>query len=652
MPSAPPVSSGATPVVPIVSPHPVASSPTPVLGPPIPLGAAAMPTAVDGLDTEPMLGGPVAPPARHHPPLLSTKDGDDDPLPGSAVGEYVLEERIGEGGFGAVYRAQHPMIGKLAAVKVLSSAFSSNAELSKRFVNEARVVNRINHRNIVDIFSFGHLPDGRQYFVMEYLDGQSLGAYLAHRTKLPVEEALPIFRAVASAVDAAHEAGVVHRDLKPDNVFLARDGQGNTLVKLLDFGIAKIDQGPGVSNQTRPGQVLGTPSYMSPEQARGGKVDGRSDVYSFAALVHRTLAGRSLFFGLGAIDVALAHINEPPPRLSTAAPGLPPELDEPLQRALSKKPGDRPATLGAVVEALTEAARAAGLTIPDELPKLTGFAPRKPNVPPAAPAAPAPAPKHDPSADTRVAGAAATVVDARPQALAGTTPELGPAARTERTPPTPRTAGAHGLDQSVESIPGERSSLPVIAIVSGITIALTIAVTVGLRRERVDEAGTLDLGSTVAASPSAPPLASAPPSAPTPASASAVAPHVSPAVVQITVQSRPPGAEIFQGEAPLGTAGLAFPLPRGSASVTLLVRAPGHTAGELTLVPDRARELEITLKKPGGSASPPSTPPTSTASPTPPTSTVAPTPTPATTTAPPATTPRGWDLPPDLEPPR
>jgi serine/threonine-protein kinase len=288
--------------------------------------------------------------------------GNADLVPGSTVGEYRIEAKIGEGGFGAVYRATHPMIGKSAAVKVLSSTFSAHEELAARFVNEARAVNRINHANIVDIFAFGTLPDGRLYFVMELLEGEPLDTLLDRVGRLSFEDALPVLRGVASAVDAAHEAGIVHRDLKPENVFLSREARGGYKVKLLDFGIAKVSGGgAGEGHRTKTGEILGSPYYMSPEQARGQPIDARTDVYSFGAMIHRVLTGAVPFMGNSTIDIVLAHVTQPPPPMSQVNPAVPASLDGHVLRMLAKSAHDRPKSLGAALDGLEAEAKASGL---------------------------------------------------------------------------------------------------------------------------------------------------------------------------------------------------------------------------------------------------------------------------------------------------
>src|SRR5262245_24110394 len=199
---------------------------------------------------------------------------------GTAVSEYVIEGAIGRGGFGTVYRAVQPLIGKKVAIKVLSRKYSADNEIVSRFVAEARAVNQIRHRHIIDIFSFGQLADGRHYYVMEHLEGEPLDRYLAKHGPMKLADALHVLRAIARALDAAHAKGIAHRDLKPENIFLARDDEGELFPKLLDFGIAKLS-GPDdqLAHKTGTGVPIGTPFYMSPEQCRGRDVDHRTDIY-------------------------------------------------------------------------------------------------------------------------------------------------------------------------------------------------------------------------------------------------------------------------------------------------------------------------------------------------------------------------------------
>jgi eukaryotic-like serine/threonine-protein kinase len=286
---------------------------------------------------------------------------DKDIAPGTMVGEYRIEGKLGEGGFGAVYKAVHPLIGKLAAVKVLGRQFSANPGMVSRFIAEARAVNQIKHRNIIDIFSFGQLPDGRQYYQMELLDGLPFDQYLDQQKRLTLAQAQPILRGIARALDAAHGKGILHRDLKPDNVFLVFDEDGHVEPKLLDFGLVKLlsDGGSG-SHKTKTGTPMGTPYYMSPEQCRGKDVDRRTDVYSFGAMVFQILTGEIPFNGESAMDVLFKHMTNEPPKASERYPGLPPQVDAPLIKMMAKEPQDRPATVGEALDLLYRAAREAG----------------------------------------------------------------------------------------------------------------------------------------------------------------------------------------------------------------------------------------------------------------------------------------------------
>jgi serine/threonine protein kinase len=260
--------------------------------------------------------------------------------PGTVVGEYTIERVIGEGGMGMVYGARHPVIGKRAAIKVLNAQYSAAKEAVARFVQEAQAVNRIGHANIVDIFSFGTLPDGRSYFVMEWLQGESLGERIA-KGALPIADTVAILVSLARALDAAHAAGIIHRDLKPDNVYLVAEDEG-VRVKLLDFGIAKLSTG-GTASKTATGVVVGTPHYMAPEQARGQALDGRTDLYALGAVAYAMVAGESPFEReSSAVETLHAHITKPPVPPRERRPDVPAALDSLILELLAKDPGARP----------------------------------------------------------------------------------------------------------------------------------------------------------------------------------------------------------------------------------------------------------------------------------------------------------------------
>ena len=272
--------------------------------------------------------------------------------PGCLVGDYQIEALIGKGGMGKVYRAVHPLIGKKVAVKVLNGSLADNENAVKRFTLEARAVNEIRHHNLVDIFTFGRLPDGRWYHVMEYLEGQNLAELLHQRGRLSSVEALPIFIEVTKALEAAHGKGIVHRDLKPDNVFLVA---GGAAVKLLDFGIAKLMEGHAFTSgpRTMHGSTVGTPHYMSPEQARGHKLDGRSDIYALGVLLYQTVTGELPFDGPDVLSVCRKHVMEMPIRPLMRAPGaVMMDLDRVIMKMLAKGPDQRYQTATEVRAAL------------------------------------------------------------------------------------------------------------------------------------------------------------------------------------------------------------------------------------------------------------------------------------------------------------
>jgi len=274
--------------------------------------------------------------------------GDDDPIgmrvgPGLEVGGYVIDGELGHGGMGVVYSATHPVIGKRAAIKILRPEVSRSPVAVERFIQEARAVNQIGHPNIVDIFAYGALPDGRAYHVMDLLVGESLRRRLK-RDVLHPSEAASVIDEIAQALSAAHEHGFVHRDLKPDNVFLVSHESRWPEVKLLDFGLAKLMPEHGVAAvTTKTGVMLGTPEYMSPEQARGIGVDYRTDVYALGIVMFEILAGARPFPPLGdPLATLLQHAEEPPTSLSDVISGLPDEMVQLVAAMLAKTPEARP----------------------------------------------------------------------------------------------------------------------------------------------------------------------------------------------------------------------------------------------------------------------------------------------------------------------
>jgi serine/threonine-protein kinase len=263
-----------------------------------------------------------------------------DPLLEMQVSEYVIKERIGAGGMGIVYRAVQPMIGKQVAIKVLKAELAEAGELVKRLLVEARVVNSIEHRGVIDIFGFGQLPDGRPYVVMELLQGVPLDAFIRKRGRVGADETAEILDEMLAALGAAHREGVIHRDLKPGNVFLEEESDGARSVKLLDFGIAKVAQSQTIGALTMSGHILGTPEYMAPEQIRGEQVEPTADLYAVGVIAFQMLTGRRPFIG-EQMQVLFAQVEEEPPRPSSLVPELPVELERIVLRLLAKRPAQR-----------------------------------------------------------------------------------------------------------------------------------------------------------------------------------------------------------------------------------------------------------------------------------------------------------------------
>jgi len=278
---------------------------------------------------------------------------------GTLVGEYQIQDRIGEGGMGTVYSATHPIIGKKVAIKVLAGRLAKNKNAIRRFVLEARAVNDIRHPGLVDIFSFGQLTDGRHYYVMEFLAGRDLGDVLRERICLPLAEAIPIFLEVGHALVAVHSKGIVHRDLKPENILLLSSVKpGGQRVKLVDFGLAKLVEGVPQhmregAPRTAAGVNVGTPHYMSPEQCRGLKVDARADIYALGVLLYETLTGKLPFDGATPVDIWQAHAEKAPkPPIEIAPTAVTPALNAIILRLLAKQPEHRYQTAAEFCRAL------------------------------------------------------------------------------------------------------------------------------------------------------------------------------------------------------------------------------------------------------------------------------------------------------------
>ena len=432
---------------------------------------------------------------------------------GTQVGSYRLLEVIGEGGMGRVYLAEHVRLGRKVALKMLRSKYSQNPEAVRRFFTEARAVNRIAHENIVEVTDFVSDPEGSSYYIMELLTGQTLYDLLDKERHLPLERALSISIQVANALAAVHEAGIVHRDLKPDNIFLCVRGARSDLVKLLDFGIAKlVEPGLDISLQrTGVGTLMGTPAYMSPEQASAGPIDYRSDIYALGVILYELTTGVVPFHGASYGEILVQHLTHPPRKPSTfddLPHPIPVELEKLILHCLTKDAGKRPQGMRQVEERL----RAIHAQLVRGESIMTG--PTWPSLP-------------------RVAGAASS-------------PDLS------------RSTGAGD-----EPLPGSRARRRLVVGAGGLAVTAAIAsawfLVPGLRGGRADDPGQ---GARAVDRPALGPdgrtpiAASGGPAGSAPAPEPPPPPPPPPAIepVTVTIHSTPSGAEVFRlGQvAPLG----------------------------------------------------------------------------------------------------
>ena len=265
------------------------------------------------------------------------EDGDDPVVGQLLSGTYEVLRVIGEGGMGRVYEARHSRLAnKRFAIKMLHQELARQPEVVTRFQREAEAASGLSHPNVVGVFDVNTAPDGRPYIVAELLEGEQFGDFLDRSGKLGTGLVIPIVRQVCRALARAHAQGIVHRDVKPENVFLV-GGEGG--VKVLDFGISKLSQQE--SSLTKTGMVMGTPDYMAPEQARGDRVDARADVYAVGAILYRALTGRKPFEGLDPMQTLTAALVQEPPRPSMIEPTIPIELELVMQHAMAKETRER-----------------------------------------------------------------------------------------------------------------------------------------------------------------------------------------------------------------------------------------------------------------------------------------------------------------------
>jgi serine/threonine-protein kinase len=316
------------------------------------------PTAIDGTRPAPSLSDAER--------LLTEAR---DPLLGQVIQDrYLIVRKLGEGGMGRVYEAEHTVVKRRIAIKCLHAQYASNSDVLGRFLREAQAAGSIGNEHVVDVLDMGRMADGAPFMALEYLDGRDLADVLRADGPMPIGRAVRIMQQVCSAVGAAHEKGIVHRDLKPENVFLIARGTNTDFVKVLDFGIAKFLTGEGGGSRTGTGVMVGTPEYMSPEQIEDTKsVDHRSDLYALGVILYTALAGRPPFRTESVAKLAYEVCTLPPPPLRGVRPDVPEALASAVEQLLAKTPDARIQSAREVSERLSpfaalDAAPVAGST--------------------------------------------------------------------------------------------------------------------------------------------------------------------------------------------------------------------------------------------------------------------------------------------------
>ncbi|MGF1469997.1 MAG: serine/threonine-protein kinase [Sandaracinaceae bacterium] len=520
-------------------------------------------TPADEPRPEPVSGTALGPAEVRDTPYVEppfedeAEDADsDDPWIGRLLSNvYEVEERIGVGGMGAVYRARHVHLEKPFAIKVLTDAVAERAQAVERLKQEAVAASRIDHENICRVVNFDRADGGAVFIVMEYLEGESLAAALG-RGPIALRRALPITYQLCRALHAAHEHGIVHRDLKPENVFLTQQA-GRQLVKVLDFGISKVRRAQAEQvRMTRTGQLVGTPLYMSPEQAKGeSDVDRRADLYATGVILFEMIAGAPPFEGRNYFELLWKHGNEPAPSIATRNPNVyaPAGLEAALERALAKDPDARFPTMEAFEAALLAAV------------------PEVPALPPPVSLPPEP-----------------------PRGTAVRERRLRPSARP--TADAPRAAATTTAPTESLRVPVSRRG-PLIAVVVGGLLSLA-AVVIALGRTPVASAPE-DVppepdGAAEAAAPPAPPgaeLASGDPASAPADRAADEEEAAAPAAVSVHLESRPPGAEVKLGERVLGRTPLVVGLEPTTDAQPLTFHLAGHRVARIDVVPRDGREV-------------------------------------------------------------
>jgi serine/threonine-protein kinase len=463
------------------------------------------------------------------PPAVD--DRSVDPMIGSTIdGRYIVEALLGEGGMGTVYAARHAIIDKRVAIKVLRKEAAADESSAQRFIIEAKAASKIGHQNIVDITDFGVLPAGNAYFVMEFLDGPTLGKLVHELKHIPPARAIAICIQVSRGLAAAHAKSIIHRDLKPENIFaLEKDGTPD-FVKIVDFGIAK-DVKAG-KRLTAIGMVLGTPEYMSPEQATGQETDHRVDQYALGCILYEMLTGDVPFKGENAPKTLTKHVFDavvPPTKLRPDLE-IPLVVEEIVMRMLQKKPSDRYSDMRTLIVAFEAV-----------LAKIAaGDAPGR-----------------------------KTAIDGVPRA-------------TSR--PTVRPSSATSTTGGIDEVP--RNKTPVYVAIGVSVAALAVIAGVAVTRMKGKPPEQAPTAAVVPSGEARPPAAAGETAAPARSAANDV---------QLQISTVPPGAEVYLGAESLGVSPVDVKRTRAPEPQPLVIRHPGFKDDRRSIALDHDQTLEIVL---------------------------------------------------------
>ena len=492
---------------------------------------------------------------------------------GEVINNYEIKALLGEGGMGAVYLAEHPFIGRRAAIKILRRDLAQDAAMVERFMNEARAANAIRHPNIIDIIDVGRASSGVPYLMMEFLDGMTLSQRIAQVGKLGLGEALEIAQQTAGALGAAHGKGIVHRDLKPDNLFLLADDSvaGGARVKVLDFGIAKLRGDlTNLSARTQAGALMGTPPYMSPEQCRGlvDEVDHRTDVYALGVILYEMLCGAPPFVSEGWGEIVMAHMTAQPPPPRARNPEITAAVEAIIYRALAKERSTRFATMAELQ---------AALRAESPFPHVGGTAPRLESHP------------------IGVGGTAVQHIDAQP----ARSPVMSPVASSgARWSPGPTTTFRNAAAEATPAA-GVTTKPRHVGLIAGGVAALAIIVAVAARALVTGHAAPESTaGPAVVVHDQAAPTEAPPPPPSNLAAVTAEAP--APAeLLRLHLGSEPSGASVVDTRtgAVLGATPIDRRISRDGEPLSLRIGKPGFANTEVTVPRDGDFTTTVRLER-------------------------------------------------------